>query len=843
MYNPKLNLPEQKNNRAFWSDQVLPLQICYDVQTKLPIELKQVSYLVKIQPGLAIVQISQTYFTEENKQQSELEYLYTIEQNSAVSQMIVELGDQRMFGLIKELEEARQQYKQGIEDGKTMVLNEQDSKILNIKRVKIGCLKSGVQLKILFEYIQPLQVFLNQFWKLELPPMINASFLTAYQLQGINKDYAQQYLSVMKLVNIQAFKFNYKQHITVIINIEEPLTYANSPTHLINVKQSNVKGQENQVIITPDEDTMLPTKKFELLFSSVNINKPHALLSHTNNDALQKIKYCATLTLIPKFNQYPIDDAYQSYLNGLNLPQQSKIQRGIYIFIIDRSGSMQYGRIKKAKQSLILFLKSLPEDSFFNIISFGSKAQKMFDISQSYNQQSLEQAIKQVQDMEADYGGTDIYNALQIAIYSDNYLMKKNSTETLNVFLLTDGEDSPERIIDLVLKNQKTETRIYTLGIGNGCSEYLVKKLADVGNGKCQLVGDDEEINSKVIDLLEDSLTCYLKGFQLTHNVENVSQIIPDPKSINLLKKNQELTIQILFSKKCKQENLEFKIDCYDPQTNKQIQFQTKLKLNQSQESEYFHKLAAHKLIGYYEKSIKFDEQQINMVKLDQKYITDKDIINLSIQNQILCSKTAFICEVCQNESNIKQLIKNKHVVVKNEENPRIQTSITQKIANFFQSFRSDQNLMQETVCMCANDQELEIDQNFNQYLIPQVNDNYQEISSVNDKEKQKKYELILSHIELIDCVQANGSFLLTQNIKDKLSLQQLTNKQNLQDYIWQTVISLFYLEIFCKSSQSQWQLIFNKAINYLFKQGVDYSIIKNESIQEFEGLFQKANI
>lgn len=62
--------------------------------------------------------------------------------------------------------------------------------------------------------------------------------------------------------------------------------------------------------------------------------------------------------------------------------------------------------------------------------------------------------------------------------------------------------------------------------------------MADVGNGRFHLASDTEDINSKIIDLLEDSLTPYLKAFKLDTNAINISSIIPNPESIVSLKKN-----------------------------------------------------------------------------------------------------------------------------------------------------------------------------------------------------------------------------------------------------------------------------------------------------------------
>ena len=49
--------------------------------------------------------------------------------------------------------------------------------------------------------------------------------------------------------------------------------------------------------------------------------------------------------------------------------------------MIDRSGSMYYGQnaIGMAKEALKIFIHSLPEGSKFNVSSFGSRFEFLFD--------------------------------------------------------------------------------------------------------------------------------------------------------------------------------------------------------------------------------------------------------------------------------------------------------------------------------------------------------------------------------------------------------------------------------------------------------------------------------
>ena len=70
---------------------------------------------------------------------------------------------------------------------------------------------------------------------------------------------------------------------------------------------------------------------------------------------------------------------------------------------------MSGNRIDTAVKALDTFLSSLPEHSYFNIISFGSSFTKLYAESQINTPESLQKTKLSISSFSADLGGTEIF--------------------------------------------------------------------------------------------------------------------------------------------------------------------------------------------------------------------------------------------------------------------------------------------------------------------------------------------------------------------------------------------------------------------------------------------------
>ncbi len=89
------------------------------------------------------------------------------------------------------------------------------------------------------------------------------------------------------------------------------------------------------------------------------------------------------ISFVPDFANLEIEDAYKAQIKTDDENVQFAVDidtaKAEFIFLIDRSGSMDGKRIESAKEGLITFLKSLPMDSIFNVYSFGTGFETLFN--------------------------------------------------------------------------------------------------------------------------------------------------------------------------------------------------------------------------------------------------------------------------------------------------------------------------------------------------------------------------------------------------------------------------------------------------------------------------------
>jgi uncharacterized protein YegL len=222
--------------------------------------------------------------------------------------------------------------------------------------------------------------------------------------------------------------------------------------------------------------------------------------------------------------------------------EQQKINNE-FVFIVDCSGSMNGKRIEQARDCLCHFIRSLPPESFFNIIRFGSTFEKFFPSCMKYNKQNAEMALDLAKMLEADLGGTNL------SIVLDNlYATQLKGNGGCQVFILTDGEITNT---DYVLRGASLHCekyRFFVTGFGSA-DAGLIEGLASATAGQSAFLSDGDDLNEIVASQLSHSMSLPLT--KPTIHIPGCDEFEVVPFPIPTLSEGISATVLVRAKEKC----------------------------------------------------------------------------------------------------------------------------------------------------------------------------------------------------------------------------------------------------------------------------------------------------
>ncbi|CAF0954447.1 unnamed protein product [Rotaria sordida] len=212
-----------------------------------------------------------------------------------------------------------------------------------------------------------------------------------------------------------------------------------------------------------------------------------------------------------------------------------------FMFVIDCSGSMRdENKIELVRQAMLLFLKSLPMDCYFNIIRFETNHETLFkEITAVYNEQNAQKAKKFINYLQADLGGTELLRPLQ--------WLEQHSPEegrARQIFLLTDGEISNVNEVLNLCRSMATSTRIFSFGLGHSPSRSLVKGLARATNGRFVFIPPKTSVDVHVGEQLQKALQSSITNVQVEWNLG--TNVMSAPTKIPPVYANDRLIVYAL---------------------------------------------------------------------------------------------------------------------------------------------------------------------------------------------------------------------------------------------------------------------------------------------------------
>lgn len=458
-------------------------------------------------------------------------YVFPLPEGAAVDSFRMRIGDRIINGLIKEKEQAKQEFNAAKLSGKKAGLLKQHRPNL----FSISVANIGPNEKVVAELTFVNKVhFENNTFSLRLPTTITpryiaaapASYRSRHERDAALTESIKNAISEPQDVDLNTTTGWATDSARIIdtrdISPSQTHAIGHQASHHFSLSLSVNSGLPMQSIDSPTHTIV----SNHLSASNAELSLANGT-EKMNSDLLIQWQAINGSTPQAAFFQQKFSDAYYSMLM-ITPPQvdsQLSLPRDVN-FVIDTSGSMSGTSMNQAKQALHTALDYLSPSDKFNITEFNSRYTSLFSHSQSVTLNRLNAAHAMIDSLHAG-GGTEMIPPLQ-HVFNNT----RDSSYLNQIIFITDGAISNESELFTLVAQNLNDSRLFMVGIGSAPNTYFMNKAAKFGRGTYTLIQDVTQVNKKMADLFEKITSPLMRDINVVwsqnQSVETYPSKIPD---------------------------------------------------------------------------------------------------------------------------------------------------------------------------------------------------------------------------------------------------------------------------------------------------------------------------
>ena len=409
---------------------------------RLPLKSTRVD--VRIVGVIADVTVTQHY-RNEGKNPIEARYVFPGSTRAAVHGMEVQLGDRLLKAQIREKQQAKAEYEQAKQEGKTTALLEQHRP--NVFQMNVANIMPNDDIRVELRYTE-LMVPTNGIYKFVFPTVVGPRYngKVGGESNKQEKWISTPYHSEGKLAK-NSFQMN------VMLVSPTGIQEVASPSHSIALKG----GDKHEMTISLDE-------------TERHGNNRDFVLDYRL--AGEKIESGLIISRGEKEN------FFLAMIEPPKNVDSSQIVPSEYIFVVDVSGSMHGFPLVTSKELMRRLLRNLRPGDSFNLLTFSGDNTVLAPKSLPATRENINRAINAL-DRQEGHGGTELLPALRHALS-----MPSDKDRSRTFVVITDGYVTVEREAFKLIRENLNKANLFAFGIGSSVNRELIEGMARAGQGE-----------------------------------------------------------------------------------------------------------------------------------------------------------------------------------------------------------------------------------------------------------------------------------------------------------------------------------------------------------------------